>query len=259
MTLTSDALVSVRDMTVQFGGLVAVNNVSFDVHEGEILGVIGPNGAGKTTSFNALTGSVRVKRGTVRLAGDDITNIHSDRICHRGIGRTFQLVRLFRSMTVKENVTVGALVKHHTVKQAQHAASEVIERLGIEHISDTPVSEVPLADQKRTEIARALATGPKVLLLDEMMNGLTGDETRKSVELVRNLNKDGLTVVIVEHVLPVIRELCGRALVFDAGAILAEGTPEECMSDPAVIEAYIGRRKEKPSKPKAADAASEEE
>jgi branched-chain amino acid transport system ATP-binding protein len=245
MSDNRSALISVDSMTVQFGGLVAVNAVSFEVREGEILGVIGPNGAGKTTTFNALTGSVRVRSGAIRFGGEDIANVAPERICRHGIGRTFQLVRLFKSMTVLENVVIGALVRHRSVGDAQTAARAVLDRLELTELADLPVSEIVLADQKRTEIARALATEPKLLLLDEMMNGLTAEETRRAIRLVRDLNRDGLTVVVVEHVLPVIRELCERVLVFDAGSILAEGAPEECMSDPRVIEAYIGRRKDK--------------
>lgn len=230
---------------MQFGGLVAVNRVSFDLHEAEILGIIGPNGAGKSTMFAAIGGSQPVAAGTVRFEGRRIDTLTPQAICRLGIARTFQLVRLFQSMTVMENVMVGALVRAGNVREARDIACEVVARLGLDPVAERAVTTIPLAQQKRTEIARALATRPKVILLDEMMTGLTAEETRQAVELVREMNGQGLTVVAVEHVLQVIRALCQRVVVLDHGTVIAEGSPAECMENPAVIEAYIGRRSDR--------------
>ena len=243
-----DATIEVRDLTVRFGGVTAVDGVSFDVLSGEILGVIGPNGAGKTTMFNAVTGMVRVAGGAVRAAGRDITNARPEKVTRIGIARTFQLVRLFRSMSVAENVAVGALATGAGYRAARTEASRVIDLFGLGDVRDTPVGALPLATQKKTEIARAVATGPKVLLLDEMMNGLTREETASLVGLVRELNAGGLTVVLVEHIIPVIRALCGRLIVVDHGKLIATGTPAECLADPVVVEAYIGAAAKSPAR-----------
>lgn len=229
-----------EDVRVQFGGLVAVDNVSFSVNAGDVLGVIGPNGAGKTTCFNALTGMAKVQSGVVRLFGEEITNLAPDKIARRGMGRTFQLVRLFRSMSVLENVLVGALIAERRQREARRRALECIERVGLGPHATARVGALPLADQKKAEIARALAGEPRVLLLDEMMNGLTGEETRHLVDLVASLGAGGLTVVVVEHVLPVIRTLCNRVVVFDGGRLIAGGTPSECLANPDVVTAYLG-------------------
>jgi branched-chain amino acid transport system ATP-binding protein len=235
-------LLRVDNMTVRFGGLVAVNDVSFAVDEGELLGIIGPNGAGKTTSFNAVAGAVRPTSGTIRIGDQLISGRPPERVARMGVARTFQSVRLFRAMTVAENVTLAASTVCPTMAAAGRRAAEVAELLGMEALQAAQVDELPLADQKRVEIARALALAPRLLLLDEMMSGLTEQETRAIIGVIRKLNDGGLTIIVIEHVLRVIMELSHRILVLDHGVLIAQGPPREVMADPHVVEAYIGRQ-----------------
>jgi branched-chain amino acid transport system ATP-binding protein len=238
----STALLRVDNMTVRFGGLVAVNDVSFAVDEGELLGIIGPNGAGKTTSFNAVAGAVRPTSGTIRIGDELISGRPPERVARMGVARTFQSVRLFRAMTVAENVTLAASTVCPTMAAAARRAAEVAELLGMEALQAAQVDALPLADQKRVEIARALALAPRLLLLDEMMSGLTEQETRAIIGVIRKLNDGGLTIIVIEHVLRVIMELSHRILVLDHGVLIAQGPPREVMTDPLVVEAYIGRQ-----------------
>ncbi|MHA6616307.1 ABC transporter ATP-binding protein [Pseudonocardia sp. DLS-67] len=238
----SAPLLRVDNMTVRFGGLVAVNDVSFTVDEGELLGIIGPNGAGKTTSFNAVAGAVRPTSGTIRIGDQLISGRPPERVARMGVARTFQSVRLFRAMTVAENVTLAASTVCPTMAAAARRAAEVAELLGMEALQATQVDALPLADQKRVEIARALALAPRLLLLDEMMSGLTEQETRAIIGVIRKLNDGGLTIIVIEHVLRVIMELSHRILVLDHGVLIAQGPPREVMTDPHVVEAYIGRQ-----------------
>jgi branched-chain amino acid transport system ATP-binding protein len=235
-------LLRVDNMTVRFGGLVAVNDVSFAVDEGELLGIIGPNGAGKTTSFNAVAGAVRPTSGTIRIGDQLISGRPPERVARMGVARTFQSVRLFRAMTVAENVTLAASTVCPTMAAAARRAAEVAELLGMEALQAAEVDALPLADQKRVEIARALALAPRLLLLDEMMSGLTEQETRAIIGVIRKLNDGGLTIIVIEHVLRVIMELSHRILVLDHGVLIAQGPPREVMADPHVVEAYIGRQ-----------------
>jgi branched-chain amino acid transport system ATP-binding protein len=235
-------LLRVDGMTVRFGGLVAVNDVSFTVDEGELLGIIGPNGAGKTTSFNAVAGAVRPTSGTIRIGDRLISGRPPERVARMGVARTFQSVRLFRAMTVAENVTLAASTVCPTMAAAARRAAEVAELLGMEALQAAEVDALPLADQKRVEIARALALAPRLLLLDEMMSGLTEQETRAIIGVIRGLNDGGLTIIVIEHVLRVIVELSHRVLVLDHGVLIAQGPPREVMADPHVVEAYLGRQ-----------------
>jgi branched-chain amino acid transport system ATP-binding protein len=241
-TTTAPALLKVEGLTVRFGGLVAVNEVSFELAEGELLGIIGPNGAGKTTAFNAIAGAVRPTSGTIRIGNSTVSGLPPERVARLGIARTFQTVRLFRSMTVEENIALGAIAVSDSMHAARARAGEISALLSMEHLQHKEVTELPLADQKRVEIARGLALSPKLLLLDEMMSGLNQTETRDIIGVIQKLNRQGLTIIVIEHVIRVIMELSHRVLVLDHGSLIAQGAPQVVMRDPHVVEAYLGSR-----------------
>jgi branched-chain amino acid transport system ATP-binding protein len=244
MTTKADngSLLEVRDLTIKFGGLTAVDGADFEVRQGELLGIIGPNGAGKTTLFNAIVGVVKPTHGQILFKQQRIDGKQPDQIARMGIGRTFQTVRLFNSMTVLENISVASSTVEESLGLAEKRADEIIRLIGLQHRAHQKVNTVPLADRKRTEIARALATKPDILLLDEMMSGLNITETTEILSLIRRLNVEGLTMIVIEHVLRVMMELSHRIIVLDHGALIAEGEPTEVMENPLVIEAYIGRK-----------------
>lgn len=244
MTTKADngSLLEVRDLTIKFGGLTAVDGADFAVRQGELLGIIGPNGAGKTTLFNAIVGVVKPTHGHILFKQQRIDGKQPDQIARMGIGRTFQTVRLFNSMTVLENVSVASSTVEESLGLAEERADEIIRLIGLQHRAHQKVNAVPLADRKRTEIARALATKPDILLLDEMMSGLNITETTEIISLIRRLNAEGLTMIVIEHVLRVMMELSHRIVVLDHGALIAEGEPTKVMENPLVIEAYIGRK-----------------
>jgi branched-chain amino acid transport system ATP-binding protein len=234
------ALLEVNALTKRFGGLVANEDVSFTVAAGEIVGLIGPNGAGKTTLFNSLAGFFAPTSGTIRLDGADIAGLPPERIAALGIARTFQIVRIFRSMTVVENVMVGAMLRQKSVGTAERIARETLEFAGLERRADDPAGRLTVAEQKRLEMARALATQPRLLLLDEVMAGLTQSEVADAVNLVRRIRGRGTACVIVEHVMEGIMPLADRILVLDRGRKIADGPPSAVAADQAVIVAYLG-------------------
>jgi branched-chain amino acid transport system ATP-binding protein len=235
------ALLSVKDVSKRFRGLVAVDRVSFDVPEGSIFAVIGPNGAGKTTLFNIIAGEFTPDGGDIAFAGDKISGLASNVVCSRGIGRTFQLVRPFPALSVEDNVMVGALLRKRTPAEAREWVHLVMDRLDLYDKRSQKASSLTLPDRKRLEVARAIATEPKLLLLDEVMAGLRPTETDRMVEVFRKLNKDhGVTILLIEHVMRAVMALAERILVLHHGAAIAEGTPEEVVRDPAVIDSYLG-------------------
>jgi len=231
-----------KGLSKTFGGLTAVNGVSFEVRRGEIFAIIGPNGAGKTTLLNLVSGLLTPSSGTITLLDHDITHLPTFQRCRLGLGRAFQVVQPFPEMTVGENVLVGAQFGSSGVAagEARRRADQALERTGLTRLRDHPVEDLNLLQEKRLEIARALATRPEVLLLDEVMAGLRPGEARQAVELVRAVRDEGVTVVFIEHVMPVVRDLADRVLVMDHGSELAAGTYAEVTSDPRVVEAYLG-------------------
>lgn len=238
----SDTLLALDGLEKHFGGLPAVRSVDLEVCPGEVVSIIGPNGAGKTTMFNLVTGQLSPTRGRVVLRGEDITSRPPHERAVRGLGRTFQIVQPLESLTVLENVMVGTFLRHPRRRDAEAHALEVLERVDLEAKAHLLASSLTLAGRKRLEVARALATDPQVLLLDEVMAGLNPTEANKAVELFRRLNADGLTILLIEHNLKVVRAFSKHVVVLHHGELIAQGTAEDVLSDPVVIEAYIGGR-----------------
>jgi branched-chain amino acid transport system ATP-binding protein len=230
-------------VTKYFGGLAAVYQADFDINEGEIVGLIGPNGAGKTTLFNLISGAHMLTSGRTRFKGENITGLKPNQICKRGIARTFQLIKLFGNMTVLENVLLGTLFGTSTSINKSDARSESLELLefvGLSAVEATPAKELTLANQKRLEVARALATRPELLLLDELMAGLNPAEVPYAMELVTRIRDKGITIFMIEHVMKAIMSICDRIMVLDHGAKIAEGTPQEITTNRKVVEVYLG-------------------
>ncbi len=235
------ALLKVDNIAKRFRGLLAVDRLSFEVPQGGVYAVIGPNGAGKTTLFNMIAGVFPPDSGAIVFEGERIDALTSDKICRRGIGRTFQIVRPFPALSVEDNVIVGALLHRRGVVEARAHAWDVLRRLDLYDKRAQRASSLTLPDRKRLEVARALATDPKLLLLDEVMAGLRPTETDRMVSILRDLNRDsGLTILLIEHVMRAVMALAGRILVLHHGAAIAEGAPEQVVRDPAVIHSYLG-------------------
>jgi branched-chain amino acid transport system ATP-binding protein len=240
------AELELRGVTKRFGGVAAVDDVTFEIAKGDIVGIIGPNGAGKTTLLNCISGVYRLDGGDIRFQGNSIAGMAPHRVAALGIGRTFQVVRPFGSMTVRENAAIGALFGNadgrHGTSDAFEQADKVLELVGLKAKADYPVTALTIPDRKRLEVARAVATRPQVLLLDEVMAGLNNVEIDEALEMVRAVHATGVTVLLIEHVMRVIVGVCRRAVVLHFGQVLAQGEPEVVLRDERVIEAYLGER-----------------
>ena len=235
-------ILSVQGVTKRFGGLVAVNEMSFNVGNHEMVGVIGPNGSGKTTMMNMISGASKPTSGWISMKGRRLSDMPAQKIAREGVGRTFQLVRLLPGLNVLENIKAGAVFGHRRRwgRDAEDFAHEMLERVGLDALSDTPVTALTYIDQKRVELARVLAGEPEVLLLDEWLAGLNPTELETGIELIHALRDEGRTVVMVEHVMDAIRSLCDRCVVMSSGNKIAEGTPDDVLSAREVIRAYLG-------------------
>ena len=240
----SAPLLQVAGLTKRFGGIAAVNNVSFDLHAGRIVGLIGPNGAGKTTLVNLITGVHRASAGSILFNGEDVSGQRPFESALRGLSRTFQIVQPFPKMTVLDNVAAGALYagRAGSLPQARDDAMEHLEFVGLKNLADRPASSLTLPSRKRLELAKSLAMRPKLLLLDEVNAGLNSAEIVAAIELIRLIAARGITVLLIEHLMKVVFSLCDELLVLHHGELIARGAPQTVANDPNVIEAYLGSK-----------------
>ena len=234
------SLIEAENVTKRFGGLTALDNVSFHIDDGEILGLIGPNGAGKTTLFNAVAGVFPLDGGSIRFNGEEVTGLRSFQLCAKGIARTFQITKPFLNITVLENLMVGALSKERDLKEARRSSLEILEFVGLDAKRDDMAANLTLEERKKLEMARALSTKPRFILFDEVMAGLNPTEIEKALTLIRKIHEQGITLFIVEHVMKAIMSVSHRVMVLHHGQKIAEGTPQEMGENQAVIDAYLG-------------------
>ena len=235
-------LVDIQNLKKQFGGLTAVNAVTFSVAEGETVALLGPNGSGKTTVLNMISGALAPTSGSISLAGENIGGLAPNRIAHKGVARTFQLVRILPSLTVAENVTAALAFRpnHLWGHAAQDRAEQLLTEVGLGGRGDEHANDLTYIDQKRMELARALAAEPRLLLLDEWLSGLNPTELRTGIDLITSLGQRGMTVLLVEHIMEAVRALCSRAVVMNVGTKIADGPTADVLADSAVISAYLG-------------------
>lgn len=241
--MTDAPILSLSGLTKRFGGLTAVNDVSFDMRKGDLVSIIGPNGAGKTTLFNLVTGQYPPTAGTVTFKGADITRETPQRRARLGFGRTFQISKTLTALTALENALVGAFLNRRDLASASRHAEKMLDMVGLGARANVKAGTLTLSERRRLEIARALALDCEILLLDEVMAGLNQTEVDDVIALVRRLHREGLTILVIEHNLKVVRAFESRVIVLDFGRRIADGTPEEVLSDPAVVEAYLGRKR----------------
>ena len=235
------SILSVNQLSKNFGGLMAVKELSFKLEKGDILGLIGPNGAGKTTVFNCLTGFIPPDQGEIIFHGKSVKDMQPYKISQLGLVRTFQIVKPFLTISVLDNVMVGALIREKSITKARQESMEIIEFLGLGRMADVEAQGLPLPLRKKLELARALATKPKILLLDEVMAGLNPTEVDEIIDLIRQVNERGISILLIEHVMRGVMALSQRVLVINYGERIAEGAPEEVVKDKGVIEAYLGK------------------
>ena len=237
----AEPLLTVNGITCRFGGLLAVNAASLTAQAGQITALIGPNGAGKTTLFSIISGFVRANQGSVHFAGKDVTGEPPHRLARRGIARTFQIVQPFFGLSVRENILVGAHLHHRKRDAALAAADQIGRDVGLGEMLDKPADALTVAGRKRLELARALATEPKLLLLDEVLAGLNPSEIRDIVPVIRDFCRRGITILMIEHVMQAVMSLAEQVFVLAEGRIIAEGAPAKIVAEPIVVEAYLGR------------------
>jgi len=235
-------LLQVRNLTKRFAGLTALEDVSFAVPEGAIVGLIGPNGAGKTTCFNMIAGALPASAGTVSFDGEDITGQAPEQICWSGLARTFQVVRPLADLTALDNVIVGALLRTRSLSEAREAAAQKLAQVGLGDKLDVPAGRLTLPERKMLELAKALATRPKLVLLDEVMAGLRPGEAHALIQVLRDLNDAGLTIMLVEHVMRILMSLADQIVVLHHGRFVMQGSPVQVANDARVIESYLGSR-----------------
>lgn len=236
------SLLTVTNLTKRFGGLVAVDNVSFTIEQGEVLGLIGPNGAGKTTLFNSIAGTYIPEEGQVLFKGHDMTSLPAHQVTNLGLVRTFQIVKPFAAMTVVDNVMVGSFLRNNNPRVSEEKAREIVEFVGLDKFADRPAKNLTTSSRKRLELARALATEPQLMLLDEVMAGLTPTESRQIVEVIKRVKEQfNLTLLVIEHVMQAVMSLSDRIAVLHHGKLIAIDEPQSIASDEKVIEAYLGK------------------
>ena len=236
-----------QGVTKYFGGLAAVSDVDFSIEQGEAFGLIGPNGAGKTTLFNLISAALTPKSGTILFKGEDITGIKPHKICRKGVARTFQTVKIFPDLPALQNVVLGSYFGNTTEMSSADVvkqASEILEFVSLSGVATTPAKDLTLANQKRLEVARALATNPELVLLDEIMAGLNPAEVAQAMQLVTRIRDRGITIIMIEHVMKAIMNVCERIMVLHHGEKIAEGTPQEIATSEKVIKVYLGKKKD---------------